>query len=66
MSILLDSDDRRRHGLDYAKHLLMHFVEMSKSVYGDTFTMYGAFGKFSDPLTFHILLHYSLILKCIK
>ena len=29
--------------------------------------LYSAFGKYSDPLTFfHILLRYSLILKCIK
>ena len=27
--------------------------------------MYSAFGKYSDPLTFHILLLYSLILKWI-
>ena len=27
---------------------------------------YSAFRKYSDPLTFSILLHYSLILKCIQ
>ena len=28
--------------------------------------IYGAFGKYSDPLTFHMLLCYSIILKLIK
>ena len=31
-----------------------------------TLYIYSAFGKCSDPLTFHILLGYSLILKLIK
>ena len=44
MSILLDSDDRRRHYLDYAKQMMMHFVEMRKSVYVDAITVYDAHG----------------------
>ena len=37
--LLYSNDERRRHYLDYAKQLLMHFVEMSESIYGDTFTV---------------------------
>lgn len=40
-SILLDENDaRRRHYLDYARDLMLHFVHTVKDVYGETFTVY--------------------------
>lgn len=40
-SILLDETNaRRRHYLDYARDLMLHFVHTAKDVYGKTFTIY--------------------------
>ena len=41
LSIMLQSDAQRRNGyLNYAKQLLLYFVNKSQEFYGDTFTVY--------------------------
>lgn len=45
MSVLLDSDQRKRERhIDYAKNLLHYFVVNSKFIYGETFSVYNVHG----------------------
>lgn len=59
--LLYSNDERRRHYFDYAKQLLIHFVEMSKSIYGDTFTV--SLGRLLNFTTAHSITLIALSMR---